>query len=79
MNLTTNTVQIPVDKDDEARFREWATSYGMTLKRKPGDGQYFTVTFKDPLDLYWLGANVFGRPPTSSLTVHAPANRKVKP
>lgn len=67
--MSTNTIKIPVQPEDVVRFKKWAEHYGMTVQDKKADRPYLTVTFKDPLDLYWLGANMMGLPiPHSSLT-----------
>lgn len=62
------SVEIPVDERDFTRFLNWTQLYKMKIKRKKGN--YFQVTGGDPLNLYWLGANMFGKPPESSLTKH---------
>lgn len=55
-------VEIPIQPEDEARFFYYAKLYGMKATRKGRNSPYFTVEFEDPLNLYWLGANMVGDP-----------------
>ncbi len=66
------SVKIPVQPQDVDTFKRWAAHLGMSVSHVRADGDYYTVTTYDPIDLYWLGANMMGTPTTSSITKHEP-------
>lgn len=61
------TVKIPVGPEDVDRFVKWCGHYDYNTIQKRGD-PYIEVNGEDPLNLYWLGANMMAPPPTSLLT-----------
>lgn len=60
--------EIPVAPEDAARFQKGCAHYGMTIEQKPGQKPYYTVGFDNHIDLYWLGANMFGQIAETGIT-----------
>lgn len=52
------SVEIPCPSDGLERLKHYLKKYGMTMRTKKGAGDYRTVYYNDPLDLYWLGMNL---------------------
>lgn len=59
-------VEIPVADENVDRFKKGCAHYNMTFAKKRGSA-FIEVGFDDPLDLYWLGANMYGKTEVSSL------------
>lgn len=60
-------VKIPVEPQDKERFLKWCKHYGYFTKSKKSD-PYIEVTGTDPLNLFWLGANMMANIPTTGLS-----------
>jgi hypothetical protein len=63
---------IPVPPEMVPQFLAWVEYLGMKAKRQSRGSDYFNVSYSDGVDLYWLGANLFGKIETSSLSQHGP-------
>lgn len=68
--LIAQSVSIIVPPEMRERFLKGVEYYGMKAKQKRGS-DYITVSFSDPEKLYWLGANLYGDIPETSLTKRA--------
>lgn len=63
-------VEIPIAPEMVSRFKNGCAYYGMDYRRKEPRSDYWIVGVDNLIDLYWLGANLFGPVPATGLHKH---------
>lgn len=69
MSSTRNEVVIPIDPEIKHRLLHHCARLGLTVKNTRNKSEY-RVSFTDPLDLYWLGANIGMQPFNNGVSQH---------